>query len=216
MHILGASACARVPVNEDPQFTAETALNKHCLPKPNLSTQWKKTANVLLQLPMQWSSPRSLGQLFQTIQLQFCQHLCLQSSHQRTPEYFCEGNKSDNRCECNKQPSFSKSKVVRNYFWLVYINSTLQFLRVLFERNPFRTTKIRFCRKLFENWCLYVFILTAFNGSVGPLHLKFENGVQEVFFPTQVSLQSWMEKMKYGSKEEQQCYSHMAENNKEL
>lgn len=45
VHILGDSTCAQAPVNEDQQFTTETALNKHCLPKPNLSTQWKKTAN---------------------------------------------------------------------------------------------------------------------------------------------------------------------------
>lgn len=68
---------------------------QYLLLSPNFSTQWKKTTNVLLQLPAQWSSPPSLGQLFQTIQLQFCQCLCLQSSHQRIPEHFCEENKSD-------------------------------------------------------------------------------------------------------------------------
>lgn len=91
----------------------------------SVSTQWKKTTNVLLQLPAQWSSPLSLGQLFQTIQLQFCQCLCLQSSHQRIPEHFCEENKSDTNMSKTKRPSFWKHKVVRNCSWLVYSNIRL-------------------------------------------------------------------------------------------
>lgn len=150
--------------------------------------EWKKTANVLLQLPAQWSSPQSLGQLFQIVQLQFCQHLCLQSSHQRTPEHFCEENKSDTNMSATKRPSFWKRKVVSNCFWLVYINSILQFLRVLFKKNPFRATKIRLCRKLFENWWLYILILTAFKGSVRLLYHKFEGSVQEDFSQTCTSL----------------------------
>lgn len=132
---------------------------------------------------MQWSSPQSSGQLFRTIQLQFCQHLCLQSSHQRTPECFYENNKSDTNMSTTKRPSFWKHKVVTNCFWLVCINSILQFLRVLFKKNPFRATKIRLCRKMFENWWLYILTLTAFKGSVRLLYQKFEGSVQEDFFP---------------------------------
>lgn len=81
-----------------------------------------------------------------------------------------------------------KEKVVRNYFWVVYINSALLLLRVLFQTNPFRATKIRLCRKLFENWWLHVLILTALNGSVGLLYLKSEDSVQEDFCQTRKSL----------------------------
>lgn len=87
------------------------------------------------------------------------------------------------RREHNKQPSFSKSKVVRNCFCLACINIVL-----LFQRNPFRATKIRLCRELFENWWLYVLILIAFNGSVGLLYLKFKDSVQEDFSQTCKSL----------------------------
>ena len=149
-----------------------------------LEYQWKKTANVLLQLPAQWSSPQSLGQLFQTVQLRFCQLLCLRSSHQRTPEHFCEENKSDSNMSATTRPSCRKRQVVRNCFWLVYTNSILQFLRVLCKKNAFRATKIKLCRKLFENWSLYILILLAFKGLVGLLHHKFEGSVQEDFSQT--------------------------------
>lgn len=53
--------------------TDSSQLNWHLtsvyFPYPNFSTRWKKTANLLLQLPVQWSSPQFWGQPFQTIQL---------------------------------------------------------------------------------------------------------------------------------------------------
>lgn len=88
-HGLGNGTLALTAPSWGGQFTTKMAF-KYLFPTPNLSTRRKKTANLLLQLPAQWSSPPFSGQPFQTTQSWFCQRLCLQSSRQRTPGHVCE------------------------------------------------------------------------------------------------------------------------------
>lgn len=67
-HGLGNGTLALTALSWSGHFTSKMAF-EYSFPTPNFSTQRKKTANLLLQLPARWSSPPSLGQPFQTTQL---------------------------------------------------------------------------------------------------------------------------------------------------